>query len=231
MLRKRALWAVGGIAAVGVMFLLGREVAGYIPRFAQWVDSLGAIGPLVFIIGYIVATVAFVPGSLLTLTGGAVFGIVRGTLYVMIAATLGATAAFLVSRYAARQALVRRFEKDRRFRAIDGAVHREGRKIVFLLRLSPLFPFNVLNYALGLTSVRLKDYVIACAGMLPVAMMWVYYGRVIGDVATIYSGAKVTHGSGYWTMLVVGLIATVLATAVVTKTAKKALTEAMDDNA
>ena len=229
MLRKRAFWVFAAILAIVALFLLGKRVAGYIPLFAAWVESLGAIGPIVFILGYVVATVAFVPGSLLTLTGGAVFGIVRGTLYVMIAASLGATAAFLVSRYVARDRLVRRFEHSARFRAIDEAVRLQGRKIVFLLRLSPLFPFNMLNYALGLTSVHLKDYVIACAGMLPVAIMWVYYGRVIGDVARVVSGVKIAHGKGYWAMLVFGLIATVVATAVITRTAKRALTEAMED--
>lgn len=229
MLRKRAFWVFAAILAIVALFLLGKRVAGYIPLFAAWVESLGAIGPIVFILGYVVATVAFVPGSLLTLTGGAVFGIVRGTLYVMIAASLGATAAFLVSRYVARDRLVRRFEHSARFRAIDEAVRAQGRKIVFLLRMSPLFPFNMLNYALGLTSVHLKDYVIACAGMLPVTIMWVYYGRVIGDVARVVSGVKIAHGTGYWAMLVFGLIATVVATAVITRTAKRALTEAMED--
>src|SRR5688500_778955 len=210
-MRKRIAWVLAGLGIVVLLLLLGRRAAGYIPAFAGWVESLGALGPLAFIAGYILATVAMVPGLLLTLAGGALFGLVRGTLYVFMAASIGATAAFLISRHVVRDAMLRRMGKDERFTAVDAAIAREGRKIAFLIRLSPLFPFNVTNYALGLTSVRLRDYVLACIGMLPGTILYVYYGRLIGDVANVVSGAQVERGPEYWLLLVTGLIATILA--------------------
>ena len=128
---------------------------------------LGVWGPLVFIAGYAIAAVAFIPGSILTLAAGAIFGLVSGIVYVFIAATLGSCLAFLVARYFAREAIERKLADTPRFAAIDRAVSAQGRKIVFLLRLSPVFPFNLLNYALGLTNVRFVDYAIAAFGMLP----------------------------------------------------------------
>src|SRR5439155_1410723 len=98
------------------------------------------------------------------------------------AATLGASAAFLVGRYLARAAVERRIAANPRFAAIDRAVGAEGRKIVFLLRLSPVFPFNLLNYALGLTRVRFADFFLASVGMLPGTVLYVYSGKLIGDV-------------------------------------------------
>jgi hypothetical protein len=103
---------------------------------------------------------------------------------------------------AVRDAMLRRMGADKRFAAIDAAIAREGRKIALLIRLSPLFPFNVTNYALGLTAVRLRDYVFACIGMLPGTILYVYYGRVIGDVANVVSGATVPRGPEYWLVLV-----------------------------
>lgn len=213
-------------AAVALLVVLGRELGGALPRFAEWVDGLGVWGPAVFMAGYAIATVAFVPGSLLTLAAGAIFGLLAGTVYVFVAATVGACAAFLVARYAARGVIERRLSKNPRFSAIDRAVGEQGRKIVFLLRLSPVFPFNLLNYGLGLTRVRFADYAIASLGMIPGTILYVYYGKIAGDVATLAGGAAVDKGAGYYTVLVLGLIATILVTTLVTRTAQRALREA-----
>ena len=223
MLASKYRLLIAAAVLVVAVALLGRRAAAYIPAFAAYVASLGAIGPLVFIAGYVVATVALVPGSLLTLAVGALFGLLRGTIFVFVAASLGATAAFLIARYVVRDAVLRRMTGNARFAALDAAIAREGRKIVFLIRLSPLFPFNVTNYALGLTSIRLQDYVLACIGMLPGTLLYVYYGRLIGDVAGAVSGAHVEHDAGYWALLLIGLIATVLVTAVITRAARRAL--------
>jgi uncharacterized membrane protein YdjX (TVP38/TMEM64 family) len=216
---------LGGAALVALV-LLGREVGGAIPRFATWVDGLGVWGPVVFMAGYATATVAFVPGSILTLAAGAIFGLLGGTVYVFVAATVGASAAFLVARYLARGAIERRMGDNPRFSAIDRAVGEQGRKIVFLLRLSPVFPFNFLNYGLGLTRVRFTDYLVASIGMLPGTLLYVYYGKLAGDVATLAGGAAVQRGAGYYAVLVLGLVATILVTTLVTRTARRALREA-----
>jgi uncharacterized membrane protein YdjX (TVP38/TMEM64 family) len=218
--------AIVAVAVLALVFV-GRKVGAYLPAFAAWVDGLGVWGPIVFIVGYAIAAVAFVPGSLLTLAAGAIFGLWRGALYVFIAATLGASAAFLVSRHLARHAVERRLAGNQRFAAIDRAVGAQGRKIVFLLRLSPVFPFNLLNYALGLTQVRFVDYLIGSIGMIPGTILYVYYGKLAGDVAALAGGgARVEKGAGYYAVLVLGLVATVAVTTVVTRTARRALKDA-----
>lgn len=215
--------AVVILAALTGVLVLARQAGGYIPQFATWVNGLGALGPVVFIIGYALATVAFLPGSLLTLAAGAIFGLGAGVVYVFIAATLGASAAFCVSRYIARSAIERRLAGNARFAAIDRAVGAQGRRIVFLLRLSPVFPFNLLNYTLGLTHVRFLDYVVASLGMLPGTVLYVYYGKLAGDVAALAGGAAVEKGAGYYAVLGLGLVATVVVTTLVTRTARRAL--------
>jgi len=218
-------WArlVGVVVAVVLLVMLGREAGAYVPRFAEWVEGLGFWGPLIFMLGYIVATVAFIPGSLLTLAAGAIFGIGMGVVYTFVGASIGATLAFLVSRHLARGAIEKRLEGNERFAAIDRAVAREGLKIVTLLRLSPVFPFNLLNYGLGLTQVRLRDYVLACFGMLPGTLLYIYYGKLAGDVAALAAGAETDRGAGYWTVLILGLLATLAVTTIVTRIARASL--------
>ena len=223
---RKVLWALGLVAALAALWWLGRLGGAYVPAFAGWVDRLGIWGPLVFIAGYALATVALVPGSVLTLAAGAIFGLVEGTVYVFFGASLGACAAFLVARYLARSAVERRVEANPRFAAVDRAVGREGRKIVFLLRLSPVFPFSLLNYGLGLTRVRFVDYAIACFGMLPGTFLYVYYGKLLGDVAAVAGGAEVEKGAGYWVVLGLGVAATLAVTALIT--ARQALQRDLD---
>jgi uncharacterized membrane protein YdjX (TVP38/TMEM64 family) len=97
---------------------------------------------------------------------------------------------------------------------------------VFLLRLSPLFPFVLLNYALGLTTVRFADYLLAAVGMIPGTILYVYYGKLAGDVAALAGGAAVARGPGYWVVLGLGLVASIVVATVVARTAKRALAEA-----
>jgi uncharacterized membrane protein YdjX (TVP38/TMEM64 family) len=220
-------FALIAVAVVAVVFL-ARDLGGYVPQFAVWVNGLGVWGPVVFILGYAAAAVAFVPGSLLTLAAGAIFGLAAGVAYVFIAATLGASIAFLVSRYVARRAVESRLAGNPRFAAIDRAVGAQGRKIVFLLRLSPIFPFNLLNYALGLTNVRFVDYFVASVGMLPGTLLYVYYGKLAGDVAALAGGASVRKDTAYYAVLALGLIATVVVTTIVTRIARRALREATE---
>ena len=222
---KTAIKILIVLAIIAVLVLGGKQLGALVPRFAAWVDQLGIWGPVVFILGYIIATVAFIPGSILTLAAGAIFGLLQGTIYVFIGATIGSTLAFLISRYVARARIERRLSGNQKFQTIDRAVGAEGLKIVFLLRLSPVFPFNLLNYGLGLTKVRLRDYLIAAFGMLPGTFLYVYYGKLAGDVAAVAGGVKIEKGAGYWTVLVLGLVATIVVTTIVTRIARKALKE------
>ncbi|MEL6578977.1 MAG: TVP38/TMEM64 family protein [Cyanobacteria bacterium J06621_12] len=193
----------------------------------QWVDNLGAIAPIAFMLIYIVATVAFLPGSVLTLGAGVLFGVVQGSIYVFIGATIGATLAFLVGRYLARGWISKKIAGNQKFSAIDNAVGKEGFKIVALTRLSPVFPFNLLNYGLGVTGVSLKDYVLASVGMIPGTIMYVYIGSLAGSIATI-GGETDANPVAQWAIRIVGFIATVAVTLYVTKIARKALDESID---
>ena len=227
-------WGTGskiffGLVALAALIVIGRRLGAYVPQFAQWVDSLGVWGPLVFMVGYALATVAFIPGSLLTLAAGAIFGLGRGTVFVFVGAMVGSAMAFLVARYLARSAIEQRLESRPRFTAIDEAVAKEGRKIVFLLRLSPIFPYNLLNYALGLTNVSFRDYVIASLGMLPGTFLYVYYGKALGSLAAVAGGAEVEKGAGHWLVLGAGLAATVVVTTFVTRIASRALAQEVRD--
>lgn len=215
-----------GSGALCGLFLLGRHLGASIPEFALWVDSLEGWGPVLFIIGYAVAVAAFVPGSLLTLAAGAIFGLAEGVVYVFIAAVLASSAAFLVSRHLARAAIERKLAGNVRFMAIERAVRAQGRKIVFLLRLSPVFPFTLLNYALGLTSVRFVDYLVASVGMLPGTFLYVYSGKLVGDVTALAGEAAVEKGAGYYVIVALGLLATLVVTTILTRIARQALQQA-----
>lgn len=227
MIKPSTLLRLLGIAAaVAALVVLGRAAGGRLPAFLDWVAGLGAWGPAVFIAGYVVACVAFVPGWILTLAAGVLFGLARGTLYVFAGAVLGSTAAFLVSRHLARGAVARRIAGDARFAAVDRAIARAGLKIVFLLRLSPLFPFNLLNYALGLTQVRLRDYLLASVGMLPGSVLYVSYGVAIGSLAQVAAGMPARRDPAGLALFGIGLVATLLVTVYVTRLARRALAEA-----
>lgn len=217
---RRVLLAAVTIATVA---LAGTRLAGFLPRFAAWVESLGALGSVAFVAGYAVACVALVPASILTLAGGAIFGLTKGVTLVFIGATLGSTAAFLIARYAARGAVARRLAGDARFETLDRAIGAQGLRIVLLLRLSPVFPFVLLNYALGITRVSFRDYLMASVGMLPGTVLYVYYGRLAGDAAALAAGVRSPKGPGYYAVLLLGLVATIAVTVIVTRMARAAL--------
>ncbi len=190
-----------------------------------WIEGLGAWGPIAFIFLYILATVLFLPGSILTLGAGVLFGVVWGSVCVSIASTVGATAAFLIGRYLVRDWVAKKIEGNETFQAIDEAVADGGWRIVGLTRLSPVFPFNMLNYAFGLTQVSLRDYFFASwVGMMPGTVMYVYLGSLAGSLAALGTGAR-TRTPGEWALYTVGLLATVVVTVYVTRKARAALNQ------
>jgi uncharacterized membrane protein YdjX (TVP38/TMEM64 family) len=199
------------------------HVQEFLKRVLSWVADLGAWAPLIFILIYILACVFFIPGSILTLGAGVLFGVMKGSIIVSIAATLGATCAFLVGRHIARGWISKKIQANPKFQAIDEAVAREGWKIVGLTRLSPVFPFNLLNYAYGLTRVSLRDYFFASwIGMIPGTIMYVYIGSLAGEIAKIGSEGH-SRTSAEWALYIVGLIATAAVTIYITRIARAAL--------
>jgi uncharacterized membrane protein YdjX (TVP38/TMEM64 family) len=222
------LWQSSALAQPAVQSI-GVDVQGILHDALAWVNGLGTWGAIAFIVLYAAATVAFFPGSVLTLGAGLLFGVVLGTLYVLTGATLGAVAAFWVGRYWVRGWVSRKIEGNAKFHAIDEAVGREGFKIVLLTRLSPVFPFNLLNYAYGVTSVTLKDYVLASVGMIPGSILYVYIGSLTGSIASLGATAQPPNPELQWTIRILGFIATVAVTVYVTRVARKALAESVSE--
>lgn len=221
------------IALLLILLILATK-SSYIQDFLRTgliqIQDLGRWGPVAFIVTYNLATVLFIPGSVLTLGGGVIFGLWWGSIYVFVAATLGATFAFLIGRYLSRDRVVKYMETYPKFKALDRAVSQEGLKIVFLSRLCPLFPFNLLNYALGVTQVSLKDYILGSFGMIPGTILYVYSGSLVGDIAAI--GATTQSESPQVSAVkllinIIGLIATVAVTVSLTRIASKVLDESV----
>ena len=199
----------------------------YLARLLQATQSAGPWGPVLLAGTFVVACVLFIPGSIITLGAGFLFGVLRGTIAVSVGSVLGATAAFLIGRTLLRGWIEKRTAAYPRFQAIDRAVGKEGFKIVLLVRLSPVFPFNLLNYALGLTDVRLWQYVLASwIGMLPGTLMYVYLGSALKSLADVAAGAP-KGGTPQTVFFVAGLVMTVVATVVITRVASRALSEAV----
>jgi uncharacterized membrane protein YdjX (TVP38/TMEM64 family) len=192
-------------------------------RLFAGVEQYGAAAPIVFVVLYAISVVAFVPVSPLTLLGGAIFGVWRGVLFSFCGAVIGSTAAFLIGRHAARRFVERRVAAMPRMAAIDRAVAAQGRRIVFLLRLSPLVPFNVLNYALGVSRVSVRDFIVASVGMLPGGLMYAYVGSVAGQALALAAQARAPRDASYYAMLIVGLAATLGVSIVLSRAARMAL--------
>jgi uncharacterized membrane protein YdjX (TVP38/TMEM64 family) len=223
-LRLAAIALLVVVAVSAVAFL---PVTQYLTDFLAWTRGLGAFAAVVIGAVYIPACIFFLPGSVITLGAGFVLGLVQGTIAVSIGSTLGAAAAFLMGRTLARDMIAQRVRGNERFGAIDRAVGEQGFKIVLLTRLSPVFPFNLLNYAYGLTDVRFRDYLLASwVGMFPGTVMYVYLGTAAKSLTEIAAGG-VEGGVGGQVLLGAGLLATIVVTVVITRTARRALADAV----
>lgn len=210
--------AVAGLLAAGRLL----PVASWTKQVEGWIAGLGAMGYAAFYAIYVVAVLLFVPGAALTIAGGFLFGLTRGTAIVSLAATTAAGLAFLIARHAARGAVEARARKDPRFTAIDEAIGERGWKIVALLRLSPAVPFSLSNYFYGLTAIRFWPYLLTSfVAMLPGTVLYVYLGA---------AGRAAARGEGRTPLenayLVAGLAATVAVTVYLTRVARKALRKA-----
>jgi uncharacterized membrane protein YdjX (TVP38/TMEM64 family) len=216
-----------GLIAVFVLLLAARwlGVGVALRGLLEWISSLGAIAPVVFIAAYILACILFIPGSFMTISSGVLFGVVWGSVYVSIGATIGATLSFLIGRYLARDWVTAKLAGNPTFNEIDAVVARQGWKIVGLTRLSPVFPFNLLNYSYGLTGVGLRDYVLASwLGMLPGVVMYCYIGSLLGDLTRL-SLAPAARPAGFWMLNVVGFAATAGCALYAARIARRALAQ------
>lgn len=220
--KKWILWLVIALGIFASFKFL--PVDEWIEVIKEWIDSLGPWGPIAYILIYTVAAVFLLPGAALTPVAGFLFGLGWGTLWTIIASNLGANAAFLVGRYFARDFVSRKIEGNEKFSAIDSAVGREGWKMVGLTRLSPIFPFVLLNYAYGLTKVKWSHYSMATLiGMLPGTVMYVY----IGYIPTL-AGGDSKQDTAKIVVSILFFLGTVAATIFITRLATKTLKKRAD---
>ena len=196
-------------------------------NFIQWAKGMGVAGGALYALFYILGTALFFPGLPLTLGAGFLYGAIIGTLVVSPASVAGATLAFLIARYIARDWVTRRLKKYPQAAALDRAIEKNGFKAVVLLRLQPVLPFNILNYALGLTSIRLRDYMLASwIGMFPATVLYVYLGSIMNDISDLLRG-RPNSGMAGRLLLWGGLAAIVVLVWWLGRIAKKALHEEM----
>lgn len=185
----------------------------------------GPWAAVLFLALYVAATVVFAPAFLLTITAGAVFGLWRGTMLVYVGAFLGSSTVYALAAPLGRSRVLRWIDRDPRAAAVRQAVVGQGARVIFLLRLSPLVPYVLLNYVLALSGVRYRDFALASVGMLPAIVMYVYYGKVIGDVAAVAAGVAPPRGTEYYLLLGLGLAATIAATTMITRAARRAIAQ------
>ena len=205
-MKRLRRWVVVGLVVITLSTLSATlPVREWIRDFVGWVQQLGLIGVIIFIIAYALATVLFLPGWIFTVSAGLIYGIIGGTFVALCGAVIGATLVFLVGRYSLRENIEEITEKNPRFAAIDEAIGKNGWKIVGLLRLSPLIPFNLSNYFYGITSISFGAYVLVSAvGMIPGTLLYAYLGA-IGQAGI--SGRPSLHNKWQFVLLMVGLIA------------------------
>ena len=221
---RKAIFIVALLLLVGIGFLF-LPVKAWTLSLQHWIQSLGWIGPFVFALLYVVATMLLIPGSALTLAAGAIFGLWVGAVTVIVGANLGALCSFLLAKTRLRAKVQEWAAANPKFAALDRAIGQDGFKMVTLTRLSPAFPFTLLNYLLGVTSVKTGPYVLAnFVGMLPATFLYVYFGSLAGDTLT----GVATSGAGTFQLIlkIVGLLAAVAVVIFVTRAARKAIAEA-----
>lgn len=186
-------------------------------------SDLGPWAPVLFILIYIAAALTLAPAFFLTVAAGAMFGVLRGSVIVFVGASLGASAVYVLASPLSRSRWMSRLTRDPRVAAVRSAIVGEGAWVMFLLRLSPLIPYTPLNYALALSGVRYRDFAVALAGMVPATIMYTYYGKVVGDVAALAAGVSPPRGPEYYVLLVVGLVAIIVSTMMISRAARRAV--------
>jgi uncharacterized membrane protein YdjX (TVP38/TMEM64 family) len=220
-LDRKSLSRIAAIALPISIGLAGAQLlAPYLPQFASQVERMGAWAPVAFVGAYVAVVVLMLPAFLLIMVGGAVFGLVKGAVLSMTGALLGGTVAFLIARHVAGEQVARRVARRPALASIDRAIGEDGMKLVFLLRLSTAVPFVLSNYALGVTRVRTRDFVVGTFGLIPTVLTYAAYG----------SASRAVGGHGRPAMspvvLVVGISATVLLGIWIGRLAQKALRDA-----
>src|SRR5579862_5726406 len=234
MKHKPALRVVGLMTILSAFVLIAWKLPAraWAEAFIAWIRNFGPPGAFLYGLVYAVGAVLMVPGSILTAGAGLVYGTLVGVLIVSPASILGATGSFLIARYFAGEWVERKLRAYPKFAAVDHAIQKQSFKVVLLIRLQPVIPFVLLNYALGLTRVRLRDYVLASwIGMLPATIVYVYLGSALHNVSDLFSGGASRHSTARLVLFWGGLVAGAVLLWLLTRMAKKALQEELNESA
>ena len=220
---KPILATLAVVVAAAVVYLGREQASGFLVAATDRVETMGALAPLAFVALYSVALLILLPATPLLLAAGILFGLTLGTVYGFVANTVAGLLAFLCGRHVARSAIERRLGRDDRMEALDRALRGGGLRAAFLIRLSPVLPSSLINYGLGLTSIRLRHYLTASLATIPFVFLYVYYGVAIGELTLLGSGRGPERGAGYYALLVVGGLATLAVTILLTRRARRIL--------
>ena len=202
------------ITIIVLVIVYNEWVSDTIEKFLEWLRDNPVLGTICLSLIYIVATLFFLPGSLLTLGAGVALqaalentalAILVGTIGIFVGAWIGSNLAMLLGRYLFRDSAKNLAQKYRLINAIDKALEKEGLKFTFLLRLCPLIPFNAFNYIMGITSVTFKAYAIGGFGMIPGTVVYIFVGTTIGNISAAASG-DFEGGAATLVFLIVGTI-------------------------
>ena len=216
------------VAALLILIGLGLPIREMAESMFSWIQENPNVSWLVFLGLYILATVLLLPGSVLTIGGGWLFGFMEGLVIVSLSSTLAASCSFLIGRYLARAWVEGKISEDDRYRSLDRAIGERGFFVVLLTRLSPLFPYNLLNYAWGISSVRLSRYVLASwMGMIPGTLLYVYLGAAASDISQLFSAAPGEAFGQKW-LFIFGLAATAVLVIFIARLATKNLNQVME---
>ena len=223
--KKDKRWQLILFVLLLVAFIVIFQVMGLGDKLTElraWIAGLGAWGPVVFVLLYIIAVIFALPGSAITIAGATLFGSVLGIILVSIAATIGASLAFLIARYLARDLILRKFSSNETFRKLDRLTQERGTIVVAITRLVPLFPFDILNYGFGLTAISFRTYVFwSWLCMLPGTILY-----VVGTDAVV---SGISSGKIPWLLVIVIALAGIVL-AFLVWLAKKKLTQGKKTN-
>ena len=221
---KWLIWFSLGLILVLLAYYVELEQA--LTSLLQWVDSLGTLGAIAFVAIYIIATTICIPGSIMALAGGALFGKLMGTILVFVSGFLGACCAFGLGRYLLSDWVKKQLEKNSYLKAVNRLVVTEGWKIACLLHLSPIVPFNLLNYVLGTSEITYPNFLLATSvGILPGVILYVFLGSTIGDLTMVMMGKSDSANSTIqWVISAIGILATVALTIYLAKIARQHIT-------
>lgn len=212
---------VGLILVASIKFF---NLHDYVTNMLAWIDSVGAWGPLLFIIIDILVVVFLFPGVLITMGAGFIFGVIQGSIYIIIATTIGAVLSFSISRYLFNERISRYFSTHKKAQYLNQFLAADGWKIIFFTRLIPFFPFKISNYLFGLTDFKMRSFTIGTfLGIWPITVFNVYIGSLAANLSKLGVVSEPSQTQLYF--YIFGFICSIVAIAYITRRASLALSQ------